>query len=68
MNAIITIFREVWGLFVEDVSFTLGILACLAFGAFVVPRVIAGEHWRGPILFVALALMLFENIRRSARP
>lgn len=68
MNALITAIRELWGLFVEDASFTIGILACLGLAIFVFPRVVAGEHWRGPLLFCALALMLLENVRRSARP
>jgi hypothetical protein len=68
VKAITTALREVWGLFVEDASFTAGILACLAFAVFIVPRVVTGEHWRGPLLFGSLALVLFENVRRSARP
>lgn len=67
MSAIVTAIRELWGLFVEDVSFTIGILVCVALAAFVFPRVIADAAWRGPALFVLLALVLFENVHRSAR-
>lgn len=67
MKAIITAVRELWGLFVEDGSFTVGILVCLALGFFVIPRLVANEQWRGPLLFGCLALMLFENVRRSAQ-
>ena len=66
MKTFIAAVRELWGLFVEDASFTVAILVCIAFAAFVLPRVV-DQHWRGPILFVALALALFENVRRSAR-
>ena len=67
MKLVITALRELWGLFVEDASFTAGILVCLALAVFVIPRVVMDERWRGPLLFGALALMLFENVRRSAR-
>jgi len=67
MKAVTTAIRELWGLFVEDGSFTIGILVCVALAIFVFPHVVAGEQWRGPLLFGALALMLFENVRRSAR-
>lgn len=67
MKAIGTALRELWGLFVEDGSFTVGILACLALAIAVLPRVVASAYWRGPLLFATLALMLFENVRRSAR-
>ncbi len=66
MNAITTAIREVWGLFVEDASFTIGILICLALAIFVFPHLVPGAVWRGPLLFVILALVLFENVRRSA--
>lgn len=67
MNAITTAIREVWGLFVEDASFTIGILICLALAIFVFPHLIPAAVWRGPLLFVILALVLFENVHRSAR-
>jgi len=67
MKAITAAIRELWGLFVEDASFTIGILVCIAFAIFVFPRVVTAGRLRGPLLFVALVLMLFENVRRSAR-
>ena len=67
MRVIARAIQELWGLFVEDASFTIGILACLAIAILIFPRVVAA-HWRGPMLFLALALILFENVRRSARP
>ena len=58
---------EVWGLFVEDWTFTVAILAALVIGAFVFPRMLP-PAWRGPSLFALLALALIENSIRSARP
>lgn len=67
MNALTTAVREVWGLFVEDGSFTIGIIICVLLAIFVLPRVALPQGWRGPVLFIVLALVLVENVRRSAR-
>lgn len=67
MNAFITAVREVWGLFVEDASFTFGMIVCLAVAGFVLPHVAIAPGWRGPVLFVMLAAVLIENVVRSAR-
>ena len=63
MNAI----KAVWELFVEDPSFTLGIIVCLIIAAFVLPHLPIADSWRGPILFAILAVVLVENVVRSAR-
>jgi hypothetical protein len=67
MNAIVTALRELWGLFVEDASLTLGIFASLLIAAFAFPVLGFRAAWRGPALFVLLAIVLLENVRRSAR-
>ena len=65
MNAVATALRQLWGLFVEDASFTLGILGSLVVAAFAFPALGLRDAWRGPALFVLLALVLLENVRRS---
>jgi len=67
MSAFATALREIWGLFVEDASFTLGIIVCLILAAYVLPHVSITPAWRGPLFFVMLAAMLVENVARSAR-
>ena len=67
MTALATALRSLWGLFVEDASLTLGILAWLVIAAFTLPAVGLRDAWGGPLLFVLLALVLLENVRRSAR-
>lgn len=67
MNAIRIALAELWGLFVEDATLTIGTLICIALAAFVVPKLGAPAHWRAPILFVAVELMLLENVYRGAR-
>src|SRR5205814_2779199 len=66
VNAVAAALRELWGLFVEDASLTLGILVCLVIAAFAFPALGLRAAWRGPLLFVLLALVLLENARRSA--
>ena len=67
MSVIRTALEELWGLFVEDATLTIGTLACIALAAFVVPRVGIPSPWRAPTLFIAVALMLLENVYRGAR-
>jgi hypothetical protein len=67
MKALMSAIHELWGLFVEDPSFTLGILISLVAAGFVLPLIGIRPAWRGIGLFVLLALVLVENCRRSAR-
>ena len=67
MSALVTAVREVWGLFVEDATFTLGMILCLMLAAYVLPHAAIAEAWRGPLLFVMLAIVLIENVVRTAR-
>lgn len=67
MNAVATAVRQLWGLLVEDASLTFGILVCLALAAFAFPALGLPGAWGGPVLFVLLAIVLWENARRSAR-
>ena len=67
MTMIANAIRELWGLFVEDASFTLAILACLVVAAFAFPIANLPPMWRGMGLFSLLAAALVENTRRSAR-
>jgi hypothetical protein len=66
VSAAATALRELWGLFVEDASLTLGILACLLIAAFAFPVLRVRDAWRGPLLFGLLTIVLWENVRRSA--
>ena len=62
-----TIFREIFGLFVDDGRFAVAILAWLAVVWLVLPRIGMPVRWGGPILFVGLALILVENATRYSR-
>jgi hypothetical protein len=62
-----TALRSLWGLFVEDASLTLAILVWLVLAAFALPALGLRDAWGGPFLFVVLALVLLENVYRSAQ-
>ncbi len=59
--------RELWGLFIEDASLTIGILACVALAAWAMPRLGPRPTLRGPLLVAALGAVLIENVLRAAR-
>jgi hypothetical protein len=67
VSALASALREVWGLFVDDASFTVGILICLVLAIYVFPHIVPSAEWRGPLLFGVLGIVLVENVYRSAR-
>ena len=66
MNAIVAGLRELWGLFVEDASFTDAIAVCLLLAYLGTPAAGIAPVWRGVVLFVLLAAALIENVWRTA--
>jgi hypothetical protein len=58
---------EVLGLFVEDGSFAIAILAWTAFMVFVLAHVTRQASWTGPALFSGLAFVLIESVVRFSR-
>jgi hypothetical protein len=58
--------REVWGFFVGDLSHALAILVWVAVVA-VLARSVGHHAWLGLALFLGLAVILIENVRRAAR-
>jgi hypothetical protein len=67
MNALSSAIRELWGLFVEDPSFTLGMLVCVVAARFLFPLLRVPLPWRAGVFFALLAVVLAENIWRSAK-
>jgi hypothetical protein len=61
-----TIAREVFGLFVDDGSFAIAILAWLAVVGLVLPRLGLAASWESLVLFAGLALILVESAARRA--
>jgi hypothetical protein len=67
MSWLKTIWDEVFGLFVDDVSFAVAIVAWLAASAVLFHLDFAPPALRGPLLFVGLAVIFVENTLRRAR-
>ena len=67
MNWLKVIWSEAYGLFVDDVSLALAILAWLIAAFLLFHANLVAEPWRGPLLFVGLAAIFAENTLRRAR-
>jgi hypothetical protein len=67
VSAIADALRALWELFVEDATFTLAIVICLAVAYVLSVTGGVAPTWRGGILFLLLAFALVENVWRSAR-
>jgi hypothetical protein len=61
------IFREIFGLFVDDGSFALAILLWLAIVRWATPHFNIPSGMTGVILFAGLALILAESAVRYSR-
>ena len=59
--------RALIGLFFEDGSLVIAILVCVAGAMLVAHRGGIPPRWRGPLLMAALAFVLLENVRRTAK-
>lgn len=59
--------RELFGLFVDDVPFTVAILAWLGVAALLLPMTAVPLPWDAPILAAGCLLILIEGVRRTAR-
>jgi hypothetical protein len=59
--------RELFGLFVDDLSFTVALLIWIALAALLLPHLGLAGYWDAPLLFLGCVLLLIENVRRSAK-
>lgn len=62
-----SIFREIFGLFVDDGSFAIAILVWVALLWLTLPHLPIPPVWHGMILFAGLITILVENALRRAR-
>lgn len=67
MNALRTIAREVFGLFVDDGSFAFLILVWLGLTGWLLPHLGWLPRWQGVVLFAGLAVILMESAVRYTR-
>ena len=61
------VFREFFGLFVEDGNFSTAILLWLGAAWFLLPRLGVPRRWSGPFLLAGLGLILIESVVRYCR-
>ncbi len=67
MKLLNTIISEVFGLFVDDGSFAVAILAWIAATWLLVFKILAHPIWGGPLLFGGLVVILLESAVRRSR-
>jgi hypothetical protein len=67
MSSLVTIFKELWGLFVDDGSLALALIAWVAICAFGLPRLPVPPVWDGPLLFTGCVFILVFAVLRTAR-
>ena len=67
MKSLFAAVREVIGLFVDDGSLALALIAWIAVIALVTAMLPPGGIWGAPVLAVGCLAILLANIRRSAR-
>ena len=59
--------RELLGLFVDDGSLAIAVLAWVVIAVLAFPTLPIDSGWLAIVLFAGLALILAENVLRSAR-
>jgi TRAP-type C4-dicarboxylate transport system permease small subunit len=67
MKWILTAARELVGLFVDDGSLAVAVLAWVAVAALAFPALPIDRGWLAVALFAGIALILVENLLRAAR-
>lgn len=67
MKWVKNIFREIFGLFVDDGAFALAILIWLALVRWIAPRLTLSPTALAILFFAGLALILIESTARYAR-
>ena len=67
MNLIVTTFKNLIGIFVEDGTLAILLIVWVGIVALVLPRVPIDSSWDGVILFAGCVAILIENVVRTGR-
>lgn len=67
MKVILTAAEELYGLFVDDGSYALSILAWVAIAVLLFPRLPGSSTSHAGALFGGLVVILLESVHRAAR-
>ena len=61
------VWREIFGLFVDNGRFALSIIVWLVLTGLLLPAIGLAARWAGLILFAGLAAILLDSVIRRAR-
>ncbi|HEX9445138.1 MAG TPA: hypothetical protein VGA73_13520 [Candidatus Binatia bacterium] len=67
LNGLTAMLRKVFGLFVDDGSLALSLLAWIFALRVATPFVSMDHGWAAPVLFLGCAAILIENVLRASR-
>jgi hypothetical protein len=67
MNVLKNMFAELLGLFVDDGSFVLTIIAWVLGGVICLRGQLVDPGFEAALLFLGIAVILLENVERTAR-
>jgi hypothetical protein len=67
MKILITILRELWGLFIDDGSLALALVLWCVIVGLILPRAVLLGDWNAPALFLGCILILLMNVASAAR-
>ena len=67
MSSLGAILKELWGLFVDDGSLALALIAWVAICAVGLPRLPVPALWDGPVLFLGCVVILVFTVVRAGR-
>jgi uncharacterized membrane protein len=66
MTWLMTALKQIYGLFVEDGALSLAICVWLLIVWFVLPHIVASDTARPIVLFIGLAVLLVDSVRRGS--
>lgn len=66
MSVLRTVLAELWGLFVDDGSLALALVAWSAVAVWLLPQAPIAPAWRAPVLFLGCVAILIVNVLASA--
>ena len=67
MSSLAAILKELWGLFVDDGSLALALIAWVTISGLGLPHLPVPVEWDGPVLFAGCLVILVSTVLRSAR-
>ncbi len=62
-----TALQELFGLFVDDIPFTIAIVVWLEVVSLLLPMFLSDTRWSAALLFLGCALILVDSVMRAAR-